>query len=217
MIKRIFATFLQGLIVVIPVVFTSYVLYASMHWLDKSISDLFSDKTSTFPGMGIVVGCTLVYFIGLATRLYLFRNLVSGTESMIERLPLVKTLYSSVRDLLQFFNPSDSKPRGTPVRVRLSEDAHMLGIATNKTEGERVGVYFPLSYQIGGYLVYLPAERLKPLDLDVESTMKLIMTAGLSANSLESQIARIAPNRKEELTIEPDNDDQRTPSPLHGD
>lgn len=93
----------------------------------------------------------------------------------------------------------------------------MLGIATNKTEGERVGVYFPLSYQIGGYLVYLPAERLKPLDLDVESTMKLIMTAGLSANSLESQIARIAPNRKEELTIDPDTDDQRTPSPLDGD
>ena len=108
--------------------------------------------------MGLAVGIAIVYGVGLLTRLYLFRNFVSSGEKLIARLPLVKTLYSSVRDLLQFFGPSDSKPRGTPVRVKVSEDAHVLGIATVQADGGRVGVYLPLSYQIGG-LVYLPAER----------------------------------------------------------
>ena len=190
---RVITTFLQGLIVVVPVLFTAYVLYASVRWLDATIASVFASRVSTFPGMGIVAGCVIVYFVGLLTRLYLFRNLVTGAESLIERLPLVKTLYSSVRDLLQFFSPSDSKPRGTPVRIRLTDDAHTLGIATDQESMGRVGVYVPLSYQLGGHLVYVPRELLSPLDLDVESTMKLIMTAGLSANPEQSELARIPP------------------------
>ena len=87
-----------------------------------------------------------------------------------------------------------STPKGTPVRVRLTEDSHVLGIATVPSDGDRIGVYLPLSYQIGGYLVYLPPSRVSPLDLDVESTLKLIMTGGLSANVEESALARLAPN-----------------------
>jgi uncharacterized membrane protein len=192
--RRIFATFIQGLAVVVPVVFTFYVLYAAVRWLDVSIVSLISNEVSTFPGMGLAVGILIIYVVGLLTRLYLFRNLVSRAEKMIERLPLVKTLYSSVRDLLQFFSQSDSTPKGTPVRVRLTEDSHVLGIATVPSDGDRIGVYLPLSYQIGGYFVYLPPSRVSPLDLDVESTLKLIMTGGLSANVEESALARLAPN-----------------------
>jgi len=143
--------------------------------------------------MGLVVGTIIVYGVGLLTRLYLFRNFVSATEKLIDRLPLVKTLYSSIRDLLQFFNPSDNKPSGTPVRVRLTDDSHVIGVATVVADGGRIGVYLPLSYQIGGYLVYISPDRVRPLDLDVESTLKLIMTGGLSANLEESALARIAP------------------------
>lgn len=189
---RVFSTFLQGLAVTAPVVFTVYVLVASVRWLDRVMFGLveswFGESVSTFWGLGAITALGMIYLIGLLMRLYLFRKLVGVTEKLFGRVPLVKTLYGSIRDLLQFFQQGGSRPAGKAVKVELGPHAHMIGITTSQDpDTGRVGVYLPLSYQIGGFLVYMPPHLAKGLDMDVETALKLVLTGGMGSSSSESQ------------------------------
>lgn len=183
--KRHVGILLQGLAVVVPVVFTAWILYATIALIDRWMVRLIGDPAFWFTGAGTILALAVIYVVGLLTRLYLFQSLLGLAERMIGRVPLVKTLYGSVRDLLQFFEKGTAtRPTGKAVRVDVGPDAHMIGITTTEDQsGERVGVYFPLSYQIGGYLVYMPTSRLRRLDMDVESALKLVLTGGMGTTT----------------------------------
>jgi len=183
-LRRVIITWLEGLAVCVPVLFTIWVLVTSVTWLDDVMFEWLGESVPAFWGLGAMIAMALIYVVGLATRLYLFQKLLGIAEGMIGRLPLVKTLYGSVRDLLQFFGKGSGKPTGSAVRIDLDDQTHMLGITTTEdSDSERVGVYLPLSYQIGGFLVYFPRERLTPLDMDVESALKLVLTGGMGTSS----------------------------------
>ncbi|MDP6107780.1 MAG: DUF502 domain-containing protein, partial [Candidatus Brocadiia bacterium] len=104
---------------------------------------------------------------------------------------LVKSLYSSVRDLLQFLSGTDTESKGVPARIRLMGDkVHLLGLITQKHpetvmgEGERgrVAVYLPMSYQIGGFTLFIDPEDVEELEgMSVEDVLKLSMTAGVGS------------------------------------
>ncbi|MFT5432461.1 MAG: putative membrane protein [Myxococcota bacterium] len=195
--RRHFGTFLQGLAVVVPVVFTIYVFYASVAWLDHAMFRLLGDSVRQIPGLGAVLALALVYIVGLLTRVYLFQRFVRFAENLIGRVPLLKTLYGSVRDLFQFFGKGDSKPNGYAVKVQVNEDSHIIGIVTKDDPEEAlVGVYLPLSYQIGGYLVYMPRERISRLPIDVETALKLVLTGGMGATTTGSVMAPLPMKRQ---------------------
>ena len=178
--RRQLAIFLQGLVITVPLVVTVYILYASFSWTDTAIRHLFRDMLPTFPGLGVIFACALIWVIGALSRIYLFSVLVQTADQLLQRVPLVKTLYGSVRDLLQFFNKTD-RAAGAAVKLHLDESAHMIGITTNEDEQTgRVGVYLPLSYQIGGFLVYVPRDRVEKLPMGVEETLKMVLTGGMA-------------------------------------
>jgi uncharacterized membrane protein len=109
---------------------------------------------------------------------------------VVEQIPLVKTLYSGIKDLLQFLSGADSKSRGIPARLKLLDGKiNMLVLITQKQPetylGEagrgRVAVYVPMSYQLGGYTLYVNSEDVEELkDMRVEDLVRLSMTAGVS-------------------------------------
>ncbi len=199
--RRVIITWLEGLAVCVPVLFTIWVLVTSVTWLDDIMFGWFGESVPAFWGVGAMMAMGLIYLVGLATRLYLFQKILALAEAAIGRLPLVKTLYGSVRDMLQFFRTGSGRPTGAAVRIQFDDDTHMLGITTTEdTESNRVGVYLPLSYQIGGFLVYFPRERLTPLDMDVESALKLVLTGGMGTSvSSEASEASDAPKTVPEL------------------
>jgi uncharacterized membrane protein len=177
---RQFRIFLQGLVVTVPIALTLYVLWVTVHWMDVNIRHILP-IADELPGMGIIVAILTIYLVGALTNVLIFQNLLENAERMIDRVPLVKTLYGSVRDMLQFFG-NKARPAGEAVKIAISEDAHMLGITTGATgDDDRVAVYMPFSYQIGGYLVYLPKEKLEATNMNVESALKLILTGGIGA------------------------------------
>jgi uncharacterized membrane protein len=193
--KRQFGILLQGMAVIVPVIFTAWVLWATVTWLDGNMRQALGTipYLETFPGLGIIVALGSIYVVGLLTRVWLFRRLVRLAEKWIERVPLVKTLYGSVRDMLKFFDGSN-RPKGEAVKVDMGEMGHMVGISTTPPGegGERVGVYLPLSYQLGGFLVYMPKEKLTSAGMGVESALKLILTGGMG-DVVESNKLRAEP------------------------
>jgi len=113
---------------------------------------------------------------------WLFRWAVGLVERLVGRLPVIKTVYEGVRDILKLFS-GDSKQTGKVVRYHVAgTNIQMLGIQTSASprgtsDPDRVAVYLPMSYQIGGFTVYLPADAVEPIDMTVEEAMKLAATA----------------------------------------
>jgi uncharacterized membrane protein len=151
----------------------------------------------------VVLAIAVLFLTGMLARVWLFRKLVALGESIIDRIPLIKSLYGAMKDLLQFLGGLDETSRGVPVRIELFDGrVHMMGLLTQRQPesfmGEsskgRVAVYLPMSYQIGGFTVFVERERIEEIEgMTVEDVMKLSMTAGVGSASRGSGPAPAGP------------------------
>lgn len=191
-INRVVRTFFSGLAVVLPIVVT----LALLAWLFRSAESLLGGMVRILlpdgaytGGMGLVAALVLIFLTGVLMEAILFRRLVTWLEGMLDRIPLVKTIYGAVRDMMSLFSKGDGKKFSKVVLVDVpGMGAQVLGFITIddhqelpfKAAGETVAVYFPMSYQIGGYTLFLPRERVKATDMAMEDAMRFIVTAGMS-------------------------------------
>ena len=184
---------LKGLGAVLPVGLTLYLVW----WLGVTVERLLRPlitwwlpESTYWPGMGLLLGLGLLFCIGLLVNAWLIRHLLRAGEAWIERIPLVKSVHGALRDFIQFFSAADQRRDLKQVVLVKFEEVRLLGFITSEDLGdlsvpqgdeEMVGVYFPMSYQIGGYTLYLPRSRLQSLDIPVEDAMRRVLTAGLSS------------------------------------
>ncbi|HEX5056853.1 MAG TPA: DUF502 domain-containing protein [Gammaproteobacteria bacterium] len=188
-IKKLGNLFLQGLIAVLPVVATLAILF----WLGVyteaflgGIIKLILPVSWYWPGMGFLMGVVVVFIVGLFVDAYIFQRFGEITEGILLRIPIVKTIYNGIRDIAHFLTPSEERKEiGNPVLVRLTDDMRVIGFVTGtqmpyECEEESVAVYMPMSYQIGGYTIYIPRSRIEPLNMPVEQAMRMVLTAGMS-------------------------------------
>ena len=141
------------------------------------------------PGMGIAAALALLLVAGTLFNALLVQSAIASWERFLEHIPVVKTIYGATRDFVKLL-PAGKKRRELRrvVLARFGEaqligfvtqdDASELGIVESKED--LLAVYFPMSYQIGGYTVILPRSRVVPLDLSVETAMRMVLTGGLS-------------------------------------
>jgi uncharacterized membrane protein len=144
-----------------------------------------------WPGLGLIAGFVLLLVVGSLVNAYVGKIFLKYWNDFLGRIPLVKTLYGAFRDVVSLL-PSGSGEKRDLQRVVLARfaDVHAIGFVTRedvpsvllKHGGhDWVTVYFPMSYAFGGYTIYLPRERIQPLDISVEDAMRLAITAGLTA------------------------------------
>jgi uncharacterized membrane protein len=185
--------FLTGLVVLLPVAVT----LAFLGWLLRTAESFFGRIIEPllgswyFPGMGMALGVVFVTVVGLLAQAYFFRKLIEMSEGLLERIPLVKTVYGGVRDLIGLFHGDGTRRMSKVVRVRLpGTEFHLIGFVTREDfEGlprgiagpQQVAVYLPMSYQIGGYTVIMPRDHVEPIDMSFEDAMRYTVTAGLSS------------------------------------
>lgn len=189
--------FLAGLAAMLPLAFTAWLLV----WLGRTSESMLGGlirfllpENWYVPGLGVALGVALVLVVGVLMQLYLFQRLFEWAESLLERIPVIKTIYGSVRDMIRMFSPGGDREAGKPVIVRLpGNDQAMLGFITQDRlpeamdEGGKVAVYLPMSYQIGGFTVMIPAEQLEPLDMGAQDAMRFVITAGVGAARKDRQ------------------------------
>src|SRR5690606_17067310 len=125
---------------------------------------------------------------GLLTRAWLFRRFFMLWDDLFNRIPLVKTVYGAVQDFMRFMSGGAGRSFDRVVMVDWN-GYRIVGFVTCEDwnalpaplgEDERIAVYFPMSYQIGGYTVFMPRDRVRPVDMDMETAMRFVVTAGLS-------------------------------------
>jgi len=190
--KRQLRILLAGTVVVVPFAVTVWLAIKVSYWLDNLAREpLEAWGVPVWPGVGTLAVLFGLYFTGLLTKFWIFRGLLGLLERLVERLPGIKTIYESVRDLLKLFG-GDAKHMGrvvlyTPPGVEMS----MLAILTNdqprgleSIDKGKVAIFLPYSYMFGGITVYVPPSSLREVPMPVEEALKLCATAQVAAPDL---------------------------------
>jgi uncharacterized membrane protein len=185
--------FLKGLAVVIPVVLTLAILW----WLARGSEQFLGGLLTRIlpegwyvPGMGLVSALAITTLIGLLTHVIVFQRLFAVGDAILNRLPLIKTIYSALKDFMNYFSPENRAAMSKVVLVKLpGQEFELIGFVTRDdlsnlpmelTVDEPIAVYMPFSYQIGGYTLFLPRSCLTPIDMSFEEGMKLVLTGAVS-------------------------------------
>ncbi len=195
--KYVNQIFFKGLIVVLPITLTFYLLV----WASYKIESLFGSTVEWLvgqwlyiPGLGIAVSLVFIFFVGLLVNNYITGRFFSWLTATLERVPLIKVIYNPLKDLMALL-PGRSSEKDKPQRVVLVPleqlGVNALGIVTREElETELPGtnlipVYIPLSYMLGGITVLIDREKVQKVDIPVDQALKLSVTAWIKARESE--------------------------------
>ncbi len=180
-------TFFRGFMAVLPIAITAALLIWFFDLIENNLGFLIKKiigQAYYFPGLGIIVGLILVFIIGMVMNAWIVRKLYDIGEGWLQKIPLIKSLYGSVRDLMGFFG---QKTEGRVVMVSVM-GVRVLGLVTREVfdglplgigADNEIAVYLPMSYQIGGFTVMIPRSQVQPINMSVEGAMRFAVTAGM--------------------------------------
>lgn len=192
-LKKFLNYFLQGLLYIAPITLTIWGVVAIFEFIDGLLIGYLDTLLQRhIPGLGIIVLLISITLIGLLGSSILFRPFIAYFDQVFAKAPLIKIIYTSVKDLVSAF--VGQKKRFTePVMVKIGKgyDLEKIGFITNRDlsflgiEGQKVAVYLPHSYAWSGNLFIVPAENVRPIEASSTEVMKFIISAGVT--NLETQ------------------------------
>jgi uncharacterized membrane protein len=181
--RRIGYYFLQGLIFLVPILFTFWVAGSTFMAIDKWIGGLLP---LPFPGLGFAVMLVGVTILGFLASNFFTRRLLQFFERQLDRLPLLRLLHTSIKDLMSAF-VGEERRFNKPVLVDMSADGRIkvVGFVTRDTmehygRPDDVAVYFPQAYNFAGQMVIVPRTAVTALSLDASEVMAFIVSGGVT-------------------------------------
>ena len=191
--KRLSQYFFRGLIAFLPVALTVYALILFVTWAERSAMALLRPVTGDFylPGLGIALGALLILGLGVLISLPSAPRLLSWVELPFTNLPVVKSIYSSLKNFADYFAPHAQDTQQVVLLTMPGSELSTVGLITRQSmQGlpkglsaldDRVAVYLPMGYMIGGYTVFVPRSWTTPLDMSVEEAMRMALIAFMAS------------------------------------
>ncbi|MCP4613904.1 MAG: DUF502 domain-containing protein [Planctomycetes bacterium] len=193
--KRFLKYFFRGLLVFVPVGVTIIIIV----YVFTSLDTLFKNYLTFIPyaslrlfvGLLIIIGG--IFLIGLFASNFVGKKLFGLLDKIINKVPLVKMLYSAVKDLVEAF-AGEKKKFDKPVLVTLgtSSNAKIIGFMTRESLDnlglkDHVAVYLPQSYNFAGNVLIFPKEAVTPLNIESSEVMTFIVSGGVAGKQLPIQ------------------------------
>lgn len=196
MFKNVTSRFLKGLFALLPLFISIYIvlwIFESAEAVTSRVLLIFWPEFLYVPGMGALLGVLVIYFFGVLIDHPMMMRVFSLIEGPFRIVPVVRTVYSAIKDFTQYFTPSDNKKEQQVVIVKMPDSPiemvglmtreNMIGMPEGFSKDGRVAVYFPMSYQLGGFTVFVPREWVKPTNMSVEFAIRSALTAWLPNSS----------------------------------
>lgn len=193
---------LKGAMVVLPLLITAWILWATFVWLNGlGISALtaLNLEQFIFPASGLIIMLMVLMIVGLMFQFSFFSWFYQRMEMALLKFPLVKTLYGAVKDLANMFDNTSHKSQQVAL-VDLTDKGLGLAVGIITTDSiptvikdvrnncdDLLTVYLPMSYMVGGYTVFLPKDKVTPLDWTFEKAMRFALTAGVSQDKVDDE------------------------------
>jgi uncharacterized membrane protein len=187
-LKNAIGHFVQGLIVIAPFAITVFVFYkvldivhSTFHFVGVIVHPLLD------PFIILIAIVLFIYIIGRISATLLFTPMYHRMEKDIERVPLIRVVYTSVKDMMSAFVGSKRRfNRPVLVTIDKANNIKQMGFITQedlsnmKIEKEYVAVYMPFSYGFSGKLLIMPKENVVAVDASATEVMKFIVSGGVT-------------------------------------
>lgn len=193
---RIRAYFLAGILVTAPVGITIYLAYIFVDFIDRVVTPLIPAKYNpetylpfSLPGLGLLVLFIIMTMIGALTAGLLGRWLVRTGERIVNRMPVIRSVYSAIKQIFETVFASKSQAFRQAVLVEYPRRGiWAIGFITGATKGEVQNLTVETTQNIflpttpnptSGFLLFVPTEDLVPLDMSVEEAIKMVISGGI--------------------------------------
>jgi uncharacterized membrane protein len=191
---KISTIFWNGIKAFVPIALTIAILF----WIFRSIEIFFGNilrhiipAQYYFDGLGIIVGFTFIFILGILVNAYLIKRLYAWADKIVKRIPVIKSIYNAIQDLLNFFDKDKQQAQQTVlIETALGK---VIGFITRDKiseflplpkENDQVLVFIPLSYMVGGITMVVSRQAITPLDWPVDKAMSFILTAGMTGQKV---------------------------------
>jgi uncharacterized membrane protein len=190
--SRILNYFLQGLLITVPITVTFVVIIQAIVWIDDLIPvhlpvNIPGLPEFDVPGIGIMVLFTIITLLGYFASFLVANPLFSMIEKLLGKTPLLKIIYTSMKDLVEAF-VGEKKRFTKPVLVTVNKEPMIqrIGFVTENDltrlgiESTKLAVYLPFSYGFNGQLLVVESSNVKELDVTGTEMMKFIISGGVT-------------------------------------
>jgi len=185
--KKLIAFFFQGLLYMAPIGITAFIIYKAFFLVDDIFKPLiFKFLGFHIPGAGFIILFILITLLGYFGQTFIAKPIKIIINHFLDRAPLVKAFYTSVKDFLSEFVGKDKKfNQPVFVKVNLISDLEKIGFVTRENlsdlgvEGKKVAVYFPHSYNFSGEFFIVTADQVKRIDGAPADVMKFVVSGGV--------------------------------------
>jgi uncharacterized membrane protein len=185
--QRLFRYFLQGLLFTAPAFITIYGVFMLFNYIDKFVLSPIGDLVPfRIPGLGILILISLMTLLGFAGQSIFIRPLRHFLDKFMESVPVVKVVYSALKDFMSAFVGQEKKfNKPVLVKVNTISELEKIGFITAEDLSElgikdKVAVYFPHSYNFSGEMFIVPRENIKPLNVPPSEAMKFVVSGGIT-------------------------------------
>jgi len=189
-IKKLNQIFFKGLILILPISLTFYLLF----WISVKVESLFGSiilwavgQEFYFPGTGIILTIFVIFLVGLMAHSYVTGPIFRWFTNQMEKFPLIKAIYNPLKDLMALIPGRGQETAGNQ-RVVLVPYAgvQVLGMVTREKLDELnrpdlISVYVPFGYMLGGLTLLVPRDQVQKVDMPVDQALKLSVTAWIKA------------------------------------
>lgn len=188
--KTLAKLFLRGLAAILPLALTGYLVWLAVVGSEEVLHSLLIRvlrPEAYSPLLGFTIAIAFVLLVGLLMYSWVVRTLYRRLTGLIERIPVVKSVYGMLVDVVRLLGSADERPFRQVVLVRLDTGLEQLGFLTREDctdvadlGGGHVAIYLPMSYQLGGFTVLVARDRVRRIDMSVEQALRFCITAGVS-------------------------------------
>lgn len=192
--KTIFRSFINGILTIVPIILVIYVIYKTFLFLDGLLGNTLRPyfKDDYIPGIGLLTTIILITLLGgLSTKL-ITGKIIKIIDVLLERIPVVKTIYSVIKDTVQsFLGEKKSFSKVALVFIPGTEMRSMGFITSEQLEDfysplkGHVAVYVPQTFQVAGFTFLIPKQQVEIIDVKPEDAMKFILSGGMTSTTKE--------------------------------
>ena len=194
--KQLQKIFVSGLITFLPIAVTIYIVYAGVNIFENVLGNLMRrilPSSVYFTGFGFLTTMILIFLLGLMLNNWVTAGLLRRLQEKLTEVPFIKVVYSPLRDLMNLFSKGHHQNAlKNVVFVKLADGVQILGLVTRDQftdlaadvtiSSEKVAVYVPMSYGLGGYTLLIDKSQIETVNLPVEKAMSLALTGWIKTD-----------------------------------
>ncbi|ALC90209.1 hypothetical protein AM500_10760 [Bacillus sp. FJAT-18017] len=190
--KSLAKNFINGIIVIVPIIIVVWVIYKTFLFLDGLLGNLLRPymEDTYIPGIGLLVTIALITFLGFLSTRFITGKLIALIDKLLEKIPFVKTIYSVIKDTVNsFLGEKKSFSKVALITIPGTEIKSLGFITSEELESfheplkEYVAVYVQQTFQVAGFTFLIPKEQVEILDVKPEDAMKFILSGGMAQKS----------------------------------